>query len=329
MEEEVLEKFYEYLSKGDHFGDRNISYAAWMALSHYLDNCNEITKSGFLEKFNAILGYLIENADYNHGLARKEESDEALNRETSELTATNSIGVRNITLRAACNFWYHIFTKLISKNPEKEMDKMLQILKTWADALTKLAYFHSKDKIIKNARKLWRDDITILTHGYSSIVFNLIKSSAELGFKITVYVTEARPENSGELMRDKLTECNVAVKYIIDSSVASIMAKVNYVFLGAEAVVENGGIINKIGTYTVSLWAKALKKKVYVFAESIKFIMTLPLDQSDIASVIPEIEDFDNLSSDYTPPDNISLLITDLGISTPYAASDVLNQLLL
>ena len=70
---------------------------------------------------------------------------------------------------------------------------------------------------------------------------------------MTVYVTEARPENSGEMMRKKLEDYNVAVKLIIDSSVASIMAKVDYVFLGAEAVVENGGIINKVGTFTISL----------------------------------------------------------------------------
>ena len=72
-----------------------------------------------------------------------------------------------------------------------------------------------------------------------------------------------------------------------------------------------------------------MKKKVYAFTESIKFIKTFPLDQSDIASIIPEMEEFDNLSSDYTPPEYINLLITDLGISTPYAVSDILIQLLL
>ena len=232
MEEEVLEKFYEYIDEGDKFGDPNISYAACKALSHYVSNCKEITKSGFLESFNAVLLYLVDNSGLGHEMLKYRTS---------------------LTLRAVCNFWYHIYTKEISKNQDKEMDEVLIALQKRADNLTQLTYAHSKDKIIKNAKKIWRNDITILTHGYSSIVFNLIKSAAEDGYQLTVYVTEARPENSGEMMRKKLEDYNVAVKLIIDSSVASIMAKVDYVFLGAEAVVENGGIINKVGTFTISL----------------------------------------------------------------------------
>lgn len=68
---------------------------------------------------------------------------------------------------------------------------------------------------------------------------------------------------------------------------------------------------------------------MYVFTESLKFIKTFPLDQSDIASVIPEMEEYDNLSSDYTPPEYINTLITDLGVSTPYVVSDELIQFLL
>jgi len=107
--------------------------------------------------------------------------------------------------------------------------------------------------------KIWKDDLTILTHGYSSIVYMLIRSAVESGFKITLYVTEARPDNSGEKMKKKLDDLNVPVKLVLDSSVGSIMAKIDYVFLGAEAVVENGGIINKVGTFTIALCAKSQK----------------------------------------------------------------------
>lgn len=42
------------------------------------------------------------------------------------------------------------------------------------------------------------------------------------------------------------------------------------VLVGAEGVVENGGIINKLGTYNIALAAAAHKKPVYVAAESYK-----------------------------------------------------------
>lgn len=45
------------------------------------------------------------------------------------------------------------------------------------------------------------------------------------------------------------------------------MDKVDMVFVGAEGVVENGGIVNKIGTYQIALVANALSKPVYVVAE--------------------------------------------------------------
>lgn len=42
------------------------------------------------------------------------------------------------------------------------------------------------------------------------------------------------------------------------------------VFVGAEGVVENGGIVNKIGTFQIALVANALSKPVYAVAERYK-----------------------------------------------------------
>lgn len=43
---------------------------------------------------------------------------------------------------------------------------------------------------------------------------------------------------------------------IYDSGVPIYMPKVDVVFVGCEAVLANGGIINKIGTYSVALIAQ-------------------------------------------------------------------------
>ncbi len=104
------------------------------------------------------------------------------------------------------------------------------------------------------------------------------------------------------------------------------MHEIDYVFLGAEAVVENGGIINLVGTLTIALLANAHKKRVYVFTESLKFIKRFPLSQSDVATMIPKMELFDNLVGDYVPPEYITSLVTDLGISPPSVVADELMQ---
>jgi translation initiation factor eIF-2B subunit alpha len=55
------------------------------------------------------------------------------------------------------------------------------------------------------------------------------------------------------------------------------MPKVDVVFVGCEAVLANGGIVNKIGTYSVGLIAQHFQKAIYVFCESYKFTEHFPL----------------------------------------------------
>lgn len=46
--------------------------------------------------------------------------------------------------------------------------------------------------------------------------------------------------------------------------------RVDMVLVGAEGVVENGGVINKLGTYQIAICARAHNVPVYVAAESYK-----------------------------------------------------------
>ncbi len=81
----------------------------------------------------------------------------------------------------------------------------------------------------------------------------LIKA-VQRGIKFNVIVTESL-ESSGHRIKKVLEEANISTKVIVDSAVAVVMPRVDCVFVGCEAVVENGGIINKIGTFTVALVA--------------------------------------------------------------------------
>jgi translation initiation factor eIF-2B subunit alpha len=47
-------------------------------------------------------------------------------------------------------------------------------------------------------------------------------------------------------------------------------------------VVENGGVVNKIGTYALGIVARELGKPLYVAAESYKFARLFPLNQRDL-----------------------------------------------
>lgn len=71
-------------------------------------------------------------------------------------------------------------------------------------------------------------------------------------------------------MSNELAKLDVPVKLLIDSAVAYSMDEVDMVFVGADGVVESGGVINMMGTYQIALVAKSMNKPVYVAAESYK-----------------------------------------------------------
>lgn len=71
-------------------------------------------------------------------------------------------------------------------------------------------------------------------------------------------------------MSNELANLDIPVRLLIDSAVAYSMGEVDMVLVGADGVVESGGIINLMGTYQIALVASSMDKPVYVAAESYK-----------------------------------------------------------
>jgi translation initiation factor eIF-2B subunit alpha len=83
-------------------------------------------------------------------------------------------------------------------------------------------------------------------------------------------------------MADDLRKANINCTVILDAAMGLVMERVDFVLLGAEGVVESGGIINKVGTASLCLCAKMLNKPVYVAVESFKFVRFYPLNNLDV-----------------------------------------------
>lgn len=183
-----------------------------------------------------------------------------------------------------------------------------------------------------------RPGATVLTHGHSRVVLALLRCAAARGVHFSVVVTEGRPDGTGLTMARTLTDLGVPVVAILDAGAASALAarKIDLVLVGAEAVVESGGVVNKLGTLGIAIAAGAAGVPVYVAAESYKFARIYPLGQDslpaerahvDFGPLTPRGVKVDVPSRDYTPPKHIALLFTDLGVLTPAAVSDELIQL--
>ncbi|KAF2268791.1 translation initiation factor eIF-2B subunit alpha [Lojkania enalia] len=225
----------------------------------------------------------------------------------------------------------------------------------------------SREKIASFGKHFIRDGATVLTNGGSRVVGALLRRAAEsstIRFRVIYVLSPSTSSDSreGHQTVADLRAHNVPVATIPDSAVAYSLGKVDMVIVGAEGVVENGGIISRLGTYQMGLLAKSKGKPFYVVAESHKFVRLYPLSQFDLP-IDQKILDFtvsddDKVSGeqktsedegvadlnpeearskcsgknvddavDFTPPDLISGIITESGVLTPSAVSEELIKI--
>ncbi|KAI9221129.1 putative translation initiation factor eIF-2B subunit alpha [Blastocladiella britannica] len=274
-----------------------------------------------------------------------------------------------IAASAGCTLFNRFAIKAFAKDHNFDRTKQLLVARG-NDFVASVDSF--RDKIAAVGNPFIQDDAVILIHSYSRVVMRLLQRAAADNKRFTVYVTESRPTDSGVRAVESLRSRGIPAHLIMDSAVAYILGKVDLVLVGAEGVVETGGILNHIGTYQVAMCAREKKVPVYVAVESHKFVRAFPLSQYDLgveahvgilhaapaqegvsaddalAATAPHSprEDMDgarerirggivdemvasNPSLDYTPPQYITLLVTDKGVLAPSAVSDELIKVFL
>ncbi|KAF7294959.1 Translation initiation factor eIF-2B subunit alpha [Mycena indigotica] len=202
-----------------------------------------------------------------------------------------------------------------------------------------------RQRIANLAVDFIKDDAVILTHSYSRVVMETILLAHRRNKRVSVYVTEARPRGLGIKTAEALTAAGISCAVVLDSAVSYVIDKVDFVLVGSEAVVESGGLINAIGSLNIAIIAKAANKPFYALAESYKFHRLFPLSSDDLPSHNPRILSFtsstenapssdsltpehiaqNNPDVDYTRPDLISLVFSELGSLTPSGESFVVG----
>ncbi|VVB00291.1 unnamed protein product [Arabis nemorensis] len=242
----------------------------------------------------------------------------------------------SISLTAGCDLFMRYVTRTSALEFEDFNSAKSRVLER-AEKFGEISY-KARKIIAMLSQDFIFDGCTILVHGFSRVVFEILKTAAQNKKLFRVLCTEGRPDKTGVLLANELAKLDVPVKLLIDSAVAYSMDEVDMVFVGADGVVESGGVINMMGTYQIALIAHSMNKPVYVAAESYKFARLYPLDQKDLEPALRPI-DFDvpvppkveveRSARDYTPPQYLTLLFTDLGVLTPSVVSDELIQLYL
>ncbi|KAF8797997.1 nagb/rpia/CoA transferase-like protein [Phlegmacium glaucopus] len=266
----------------------------------------------------------------------------------------------SISLNAGCELFI-AFVTLFPHDSDNFTDLKKELIQHGQNYATEALTY--RKKIAELAFGFIKDG-SILTHSYSRVVMQTLLL-AHKRKRISVFVTEARPRGLGIKTAEALTAAGVPSTVILDSAVAYVMDKVDFVLVGSEAVVESGGLVNAVGSNQIAIIARAAHKPFYALAESYKFHRLFPLSQYDLPSHNSKILSFprplperspqsldistessptpiinhpdlispritqeqisqNNPDVDYTRPDLISLVFSDVGSLTPEGVSQYL-----
>jgi S-methyl-5-thioribose-1-phosphate isomerase len=153
-----------------------------------------------------------------------------------------------------------------------------------------------------------------------------IKFAWRRGKKIRVLVTETRPLLQGaRLTLWELERGGIPATLIVDSAAGYCMQRgmVHIVMVGADRILPDGSVINKIGTYTLAALAKRHGIPFYVVAPLSTFDPRgeVIVEEREREEVLPEdwglkAEVF-NPAFDSTPPELITGIVTERGVLVP------------
>jgi methylthioribose-1-phosphate isomerase len=173
----------------------------------------------------------------------------------------------------------------------------------------------------------------LATAGYGTALAP-IRTAHEQGRPVHVFVDETRPFLQGaRLTAWELQRAKVPLTLITDNMAGYFMRRgeVDCVIVGADRVVANGDIANKIGTYSLAVLARAHAIPFYVAAPSSTVDFTLPdgdaipIEQRDPAEVTtiagqpiaPAGVVAAHPAFDVTPHELITAIITERGVVYP------------
>ncbi len=186
-----------------------------------------------------------------------------------------------------------------------------------------------------------RDGDVVMTHCNSEAALSCLIEARRQGRDFSVFATEVRPRNQGQITIRTLNDAGIETNFIVDSAVRSFMNRIDLVVVGADAVAVNGAVVNKIGTSQIALAADEARTSLIVAAETYKFAPRtifgelITIEEREPGEVLPpEIIDslphvrVRNPAFDVTPPEYIDLIVTEEGAIPPQMAYIIIREYL-
>ncbi len=215
-----------------------------------------------------------------------------------------------------------ILKKAIS-NKTLTVEQMKKIIKK-TDNDYEIDRKHAMKKMSEYGAKLIPKGSIILTLCHSNTVVDvLIRARKNIEH---VYCLETRPLYQGRMTASDLSKAGIKTTLIVDNAASTVLKKCDFFFTGADAILADGDIINKIGTNQISTLCKRYDTKHYVVSSTHKFEPATffgkdePIEQRNpsevMAKKIPKVSVM-NAAFDRTDSSYIEGIICEKGVFPP------------
>lgn len=219
----------------------------------------------------------------------------------------------------------------LSETEGEESQKIINKISATEEKLKK-----NEDLIIENGFDLLKDKKVFFTHCHSSTVNNIFIKIKNSGQEIKVYSTETRPLYQGRITAKKLAENGIEVISFIDSFALDVINDqekygLKAVILGADAILSDGSVLNKVGSFGIAQSARLAQIPVYIACTLLKYTInnSIHIEERSREEVWPEAPDkvaILNPAFDRVPAAFITSLITENGIIKPEELKEKIQQ---
>ena len=150
------------------------------------------------------------------------------------------------------------------------VDELSAVRKCAAQLAENLALKSSQATICAaaHAAEIIGDGKTLLTHSFSSTILALFSALRTRG--VAAIVTESRPLNEGHATAARLSQLGIPATLITEAQIGLSIAEADAVVVGADGILPDGSIVNKVGTFLLALATQDQGKPFYVCTESFK-----------------------------------------------------------
>jgi len=232
----------------------------------------------------------------------------------------------------------YIFFQLSKAKPKNVIETRNEAKKAADDFLKTMKL--AAELTIKNGRRIIKaKDDDILTHCHSWLVEQILIQAKKNKKNFEVYNTETRPLYQGRITSKKLLQAKIPTTMVADSSAGFLISHhsgkdlmMDKIILGADALLPDGSVINKIGSFGIGSIAYREKVPLYIATTLLKFhpkswIKIERRSPKELWPNAPKNLKIINFAFDRIPSKYITGIICELGIIKPSQIKTYLKKI--